>query len=325
MRWGIMGTGGVAQAFAEALRDVPDAQLAAVGSRSLVRAELFAERHSVVHVHQSYEGLADCDAGLDAIYVATPASHHYVHTMLALRAGKHVLCEKPFAVNREQTSLMFSEAHNRGLLLMEAMWPRFLPSWATIRELSWKIGDIRAIEASFGGRADFQPSKRPFRNDLGGGSLLDAAVYPISFAEMILGPFSEVHAAALIGPSGVDDQVSVMLRTVTGALITCLAGITTTFKADATIYGTEGMIVVPGNFTNPPWVELHRVGKEPQHYDFGPSARHRLAWQAIEFQNHVASGDTEAAVMPRASTCEVMRVLDEARAQIGLPPVPEVQ
>lgn len=323
MRWGVMGTGGVAHAFAEALRDVPDAQLAAVGSRSLVRAELFAERHSVVHVHQSYEGLADCDAGLDAIYIATPASHHYVHTMLALKAGKHVLCEKPFATNATDAHAMFNVAQNQGLLVMEAMWPRFLPSWSTIRDLATRIGEVRAIEASFGGRAAYRPTDRPFRLELGGGALLDAAVYPISFAEMILGSFSEVHAAAkLIPPAGVDEQVAVMLRTETGQVVTCLAGITTTFKADATIYGTEGMIVIPGNFTNPPWVEVHRPGREPEHYDF-PASKHRLAHQVEEFQKHV--GDTEGYLMPRSATCEVMRILDEARAQIGLPPVPEVQ
>lgn len=320
MRWGIMGTGNVSTAFAEALQDVPDAHLSAVFSRTHAKAETFAAAHRSAIAFYPYEALRDVD-GLDAVYIGTPASHHYAHTMLALKAGKHVLCEKPFAVNARQAEEMFTMAHNRGLLVMEAMWPRFLPSWATVRALALKIGEVRAIEASFGGRAEYAKT-RPFQLELGGGALLDAMVYPLTFAEMILGSFSEVHACAKIG-HGIDEQVSLMLRTEDGQLVTAIAGITTTFRADATIYGTEGMIVLPGNFTNPPWVEVHRVDREPEHYDF-PASKHRLAWQVEHFHQHVANGDTEATLMPRSASCEVMRVLDVARAQIGLSPVPEV-
>ena len=164
---------------------------------------------------------------------------------------------------------------------------------------------------------------QPFRRDLGGGALLDAAVYPMGLAQMIFGTFTEIHATGMIGQSGVDEQTAILCRAEGGRFALAQAAITTTFKGDATIYGTEGMIVIPGNFTNPPWCELHRPGREPEHHDFTPTL-HRLSWQAEAFQWYVTRGETDAYLAPRVATLEVARVLDEARHQIGLPPVPEV-
>ncbi len=324
MRWGIMGTGSVAEDFARALADVPGADLTAAGSRTGERAALFCERHSVTYSHSSYEALVG-NGFVDAIYIGTPASHHHAHTLMALRAGKHVLCEKPFAVSEAQAREMFTEAHDRGLLVMEAVWPRFLPSYAKLRQLldEEAVGDVLAVEASFGGRAAYAPKLRPFMPDLGGGALLDGAVYPISLAQMALGSFSEVRAAGQIGPSGVDEQVGLLLRTHAGQIATLMGGIRTTFAGNAVIYGSEAMIVIPGNFTNPPWIEVHRPDQPPEHYDFTPYL-HRLAWQAQAFQRYVADGTLDAHLMPRQDTLEVMSVLDQARAAIGLAPVPEV-
>ena len=221
MRWGIMGTGGVANAFAEALRDVPNAELLEVGSRDIERARSFADRHgSPLTGASTYEALVG-RPDVDVVYVATPASHHYEHAVAALRAGKHVLCEKPFAMNAAEARGMVGEAEDRGLFLMEAMWCRFLPSYAEIRQLvaEGAVGGVLAVDGSSGTRAEFNPRTRPFQPEFGGGALYDAAVYPVSFAQMILGPLDRVSGVGTIGASGVDEQCVVTGRAAGGLLV----------------------------------------------------------------------------------------------------------
>jgi predicted dehydrogenase len=265
----------------------------------------------------SYEMLVGMPE-VDAVYVATPTSHHYRHTMLALRAGKHVLCEKSFAANALQADAMIQEAHDRGLFLMEAMWSRFLPSWAELRRLIAEahIADVRGVEAAFGGRANYNPDVRAFRHDLAGGALLDAAVYPIHLAQMIYGSPRSVDCVARFAPSGVDEQASVLLGFPDGQYATVTAGIRTAFSNQATIYGTEGMIVVP-NFIDPTWLEVRWPEREPMHVDFLRD-RHRFAWELDEAHRCILAGERESAVLSHDDTYQVMGVLDDARAAVGL-------
>lgn len=324
VRWGVMGTGGIANAFADALGEVPDAELAAVGSRTFDKAFTFADHHEVGHPFGSYEELVACPE-VDVVYVGTPASHHYRHARMALEAGKHVLVEKPFTANAAQALELQYLAKERQRFLMEAMWPRFTPAYRTLADLLDRhvIGDVRAVMATFGGRADFAPRTRPFRLDLAGGALMDGAVYGVSLAQMVLNLVTmDVHAIASIGESGVDEQVMVTMRGVDGELSVATGGIRTTFNSAATIYGTDGMIVLP-SLIAPPWLRIDRPGRDPEvHSDF--PARHRLAWQVDEVHRQLAfAAQTGIPVvasptMSWQSSCEVMRALDMARAAIGL-------
>ena len=172
IRWGILGTGAIANQFATGLAEVPDARLVAVGSRSRETAEVFAERYRIARRHTSYGALAS-DPEVDVVYVSTPHPFHRENSLLLLQHGKAVLCEKPFTVNAEQARAVIAEARHRKLFLMEAMWTRFIPTVVKARDLiaQGAIGEVRMVQADFGFRAPMDPQSRLFNKALGGGAL----------------------------------------------------------------------------------------------------------------------------------------------------------
>jgi predicted dehydrogenase len=188
IRWGILGTGRIAGQFARGLAALDDAELVAVGSRAAQTAAEFADEHGVPHRHASYADLA-ADPDLDAIYVATPHPFHKGNSLLCLGAGKAVLCEKPFTINAAEAEEVVAAARGQGRFLMEAMWTRFVPAAARVRELlaEGAIGEVRMLRADFGYRAGIDPNGRLFNLALGGGALLDVGVYTVSFASMVFG------------------------------------------------------------------------------------------------------------------------------------------
>lgn len=212
VRWGIFGTGVIAAKLAADMGHAPSAVLAGVASRDPDRARAFAARHGAATHHESYEALA-ADPGIDAIYVATPNALHRTHALMALGAGKAVLCEKPFALTAAQAREMADTARAAGVFCMEAMWTRFLPVIAGLRTrvAAGEIGEATLIRASMGFPADPDPASRFNDPDLGGGALLDLGVYGVSLAQMLFGPPARVAAEAVIGPTGVDRQVTLQL------------------------------------------------------------------------------------------------------------------
>ena len=189
-----------------------DQEVSAVGSRQQAVADRFADEFDILRRHGSYASLA-ADPTVDALYVATPHSFHLEHTLLALHHGKHVLCEKPFAINAGQAQVMVDEARARGLFLMEAMWMRFLPDHGGGAGLvaEGAIGAVRMVQADFGFRAAFNPAHRLFDPALGGGALLDVGIYPLSFASMILGEPAQFASVAELGATGIDEQTAIVL------------------------------------------------------------------------------------------------------------------
>ena len=170
VRWGIAGPGGIAVGFANGLQLLDDAEIYAIGSRSADRAADFAAQYGASASYGSYEGLA-ADPGVDAVYVATPQSRHEQDTLMFLEAGKPVLCEKPFALNQAQSQRMIDAARERGLLLMEAMWSRFLPAYRVLADLLGEqaIGEPQLVEADFGFHQPFDPDHRLYDPERGGG------------------------------------------------------------------------------------------------------------------------------------------------------------
>jgi predicted dehydrogenase len=321
-RWAILGTGGVATVFADCVSGLDGHELAAVGSRGRQNAETFAARWGGTP-YGSYPGAVE-DASVDAVYVATPTSHHYRHTLLALEAGKPVLCEKPLAVNAAQVVAMQSAAKARGLLLVEAMWSRFLPSWGEVRRLvgAGAIGDLCGVEATFGGRATYNPNVRAFRRGLAGGALLDTVVYPITFAQMILGEPSGVTAVARFTESGVDAHAAVLMAFPHGSYAHAAGGILSAFPGEARVLGTEGMIHLP-SMTNPPWLGLY-AGEASEVIDF-PADRHRFAYQIEAFGRALDAGFEDSGTMSHADSLTVASILDAARHAVGLEFDPEVE
>ena len=316
-RWGIIGTGRIARLFAEGLATLMDAELVAVGSRSQAKADEFATQFNVPFRHASYEALAK-DPRVDAVYVATPHSLHAENTLMALKAGKPVLCEKPFAINAREAKSMIRSARTKGVLLMEAMWTRFLPSIVRLREMLKEgiIGDVRTLEAGFG----FQREKREgrlFDPALGGGALLDIGIYPISLASMIFGRPTRITGLAEIGPTGVDEQAAIVLGHPKGQLAVLHNSIRANTFQEASIIGTRGRIRLHRGW----WkgsdmtITLDQGGEE--FLDF-PFTGNGYQFEAEAFMKCMRDGETDNKIMPLDETLSIMKTMDALRAQWGL-------
>ena len=198
IRWGILGCGRIARKFAADLRLVDDAELTAIASRNKETLELFAKDFPCKHLHNSYEALAANDE-VDVIYVATPHSHHYEHTMLCLNHNKAVLCEKAFAINSRQAKEMIKTAKERKVFLMEALWTKFLPHYKKLQELLQQkaLGDIKSVLVNFGFKTSDKSPQRLFDPLLGGGSLLDIGIYNVFITLSILGKPDSIEATMI--------------------------------------------------------------------------------------------------------------------------------
>jgi predicted dehydrogenase len=317
-RWGILGTGGIAAAFADGLRALDDAALVAVGSRSAAAADAFGERFGVPRRHASYAELAS-DPEVDAIYVATPHTFHKQNTLLCLEAGKPVLCEKPFAINAAEAAEMIAAARSRGLFLMEAMWTRFLPHIAALRELlaAGAIGEVRQLRADFSFRAEFDPRGRLFDPALGGGGLLDVGIYPISLAWMVLGAPSRIVSMAELGATGVDEQAAMIFGYPGGQLAVLTCGTRTSSPHEGLILGSEGMIRLHEGWWHASSLTLSRSGR-PDELIEPPAVGNGYNNEAAEVMRCVREGRLESDVMPLDETLAIIRSLDEVRAQWGL-------
>jgi predicted dehydrogenase len=317
IRWGILSTGGIADSFASDLRFVPDAEAAAVGSRTLASASAFAQRHGIARAHGSWQELAD-DPEVDVIYVATPHQAHHEAALTCLRAGKAVLCEKPFTLDLASSEELVETARTAGLFLMEAMWTRCFPAVHRIAALiaDGAIGRVTAIHADFGISGRFEPTHRLRAPELGGGALLDLGVYPITFAHMYLGAPSSVSAWAHFGPEGTDENTAVVLGYESGAVAALTCSIIGDSPRRAIITGTQGRIEVPRDFFRPSGFELWRRDTVERFDD--PFEGLGYHFEATEVQNCLTAGRLESDVVPLSETLSVMSTLDAARAKIGL-------
>jgi predicted dehydrogenase len=318
IRWGILGTGNIAGQFAQGLTSLDDAELVAVGSRSQESADSFGDRFGVPRRHGSYEALAS-DPLVDAVYIGTPHSLHKENTIMCLKAGKAVLCEKPFAINAAETREMIAVARERKLFLMEAVWSRFLPLLVKLRELlaEGAIGEVRMLYADFGFRASVNPESRLFNPALGGGALLDVGIYPVSLAHMILGKPNRIAALAEIGETGVDEQGAMILGFPKGELALLSTAIRTSTPHEATILGTKGSIRLEREWWHGTKLTLQRGDGAPEQLDL-PFEGNGYNYEAAEVGRCLREGRLESDVIPLDETLEVMETLDAIRAQWGL-------
>ena len=319
LRFGIIGTGHMADTFAAELRSLKDFGIvaAAVGSRHRATAEAFASRHGIERAFGSYAELA-ADPSIDVAYIATPHSFHEAHTVQCLQSGKHVLCEKPFAINAAQADRMIGCARAHGKFLMEAMWTRFLPAMAALREHIAR-GALGRIQLIVGGGA-FVPSPQPdqylLQPLLGGGVLLDAGVYFISIVTALVGSALRVRATGVIGPSGVDEQDVWLTEHADGAQAVCYVSLRTRRAPDLEIMGERGRMLVHAPVFCPTQLTLSRPDgtDEIQHY---PIEDGGYRYQALEVLRCVRLGLSESPHLPLAETRAVMATMDEIRAQLG--------
>jgi predicted dehydrogenase len=319
IRWGIVGTGRIAQKFAEGLTRTQDAELVAIGSRAKHTADGFGDKWKVRHRHAAYEALA-ADPEVDVVYVATPHPMHKESSILCLRAGKAVLCEKPLAVNAREAQEVIACARERRLFLMEAMWARFLPVQVRLREMlaAGAIGEPRMITAAFCFRSGWDPAGRLLSPALAGGGLLDVGVYTVSLASMVFGgPPADVAAMAHIGETGVDEQSAILLRYDAGRLAALTCAIRTFLPHEAVVAGTEGYVRLPHPFWK---TDRLFLGRDPGAEELVklPYAGNGYQCEAEEVQRCLRAGKLESDVMPLSETLSVMQTLDRIRAQWGL-------
>ncbi|GIP56065.1 Gfo/Idh/MocA family protein [Paenibacillus vini] len=318
IKWGIMGTGWIAEKFAEDLAHVGNGEGLAAGSRTKESAAKFAEKFGLPRAYGSYEELVN-DPDIDAIYVATPHPYHRDNVLTALNAGKAVLCEKPFTVNSAELEQLISSAKQQNLFLMEAMWTRFLPPIVQVRK--WleegRIGEVKLVKAEFGFRSDWNPQGRLLNPQLGGGALLDAGIYPVSFASMIFGTEPEkVWSSADIGETGVDEKFSILLDYGKGRTATLNGAVRLDLTNDAYIHGTEGTIHIP-SFLNATEAVLRVTGQEEEKFTDGRLST-GYSFEAEEVGRCLLEGLTESPAITLDESLGILKLLDAIRAQWGL-------
>ena len=318
IRWGILGTGRIAGDFATGLGAEEDAEVVAVGSRAQATADAFGQRFDIPNRHPTYDALA-ADPDADIIYVATPHPLHKENTITCLRAGKAVLCEKPFAMNSGEVQEMIDCARTHGRFLMEAMWTRFLPHIQEMKQRieEGQIGDIRLILADFCYRAELDPEKRTFNPALGGGALLDIGVYPFALAHHLLGGPARIVSLAHLGVTEVDEQVGILFQYDDGALAVMSAAIRASTPHSLVISGTEGEIVAQEGWWLPSGFTISRDGhaQETVRPDIVGNGWN---YQARECGRCLRQGLTEHPLMPLDESLAITRLMDGLRAEWGL-------
>lgn len=322
LRWGVLGTGWIAERFFDAVHRHTRQRLAAVGSRTRERAEQFASQFEAPRAHGSYEALV-ADPGVDIVYVATPHSEHLANAKLALAAGKPVLVEKAFTQTAGQAHELVDAARAAGLPVMEAMWSRFLPSFDILRQLlaDGALGQLETVYADHGQWFADDPTHRLFDPAQAGGAMLDLGVYPVSFMHFALGRPGRSLSIGTRAFTGVDRQISAVFDGFEGhphanALLNTTAKALTPTRAF--IAGDAATVEIPSFFYGPQQLTLRTVGREEATSAAPPIEGHLgLCYEASHFATMVAEGRTESEIMPLSETLAVMETMQ--RLLSGLP------
>ena len=318
LRWGILGTGWIADLFVKDLL-LTGHQVAAVGSRTPESAKRFASRHGIAKAHGSYQGLA-ADPNVDIIYVATPHPLHAQNATMALEGGKHVLIEKPFTINAIEARQVVDLARAKNLVVLEAMWTRFLPHMLRIRDIvaSGALGKVYSVIADHTRDLPDDPAHRLNAMELGGGALLDLGIYPISFAWDILGKPEEIMSMARFKATGADAEVATIFRHAGGALSTSISSSDNGGPNIATILGTQARIDIDTTWYMPTSFRvIDRQDKVIETYVSKVPGR-GMQYQADEIERLVAAGKLAGEILPAEESVAIMGTLDTIRAQIGL-------
>jgi predicted dehydrogenase len=318
VKWGILGPGAIAHSFIKGIQTLEDANVVAVGARNIEKATTFACRYDIPNVYGSYEELVN-DPTIDIVYVATPHFLHKDCTLMCLKAGKAVLCEKPFTMNTKEAEEIINYAKGAKLFLMEAMWTRFLPAIGKVRELlkAEVIGEVRQVKADFGFCADWNPEGRLLNLNMGGGALLDVGVYPISFASMVFGAQpSQIKSMAHLGATGVDEQFMALFGYDNGKLASLSGAVRTDTPHDAWVIGTEGILQIP-DFWHATSVILSVKDKPIEKFQL-PFDATGYGYEAAEAMRCLRQGKLESDIMPLQESLSIMQTMDAMRKQWGL-------
>ncbi len=318
IRWGILGTGRIANLFAQNLKQVALTECLAVASREVKRAKSFAKSHAIQSWYGSYDDLVKDDR-IDVIYIATPHTLHCDNTIMCLNSGKAVLCEKPLAINAKQVKTMITTAKKQNLFLMEAMWTRFLP--AILKTRKWlakgKIGKPRLLQVDFGFRAPFDEQNRLFNPELGGGALLDVGIYAVAFSSMIFeAKPKEIKSFVKMGKTDVDEQAIIMMRYNKDQMATLVCSNRIDTPNEATIMGTKGRIHLPPKFWGAE--RAIRIKKNQSKTVRYPYHGNGFVYEIEEVNRCLRQHRLQSEHMPLNESLAIMETMDEIRAQWNL-------
>jgi predicted dehydrogenase len=317
-RWGIVGAGGIAHKFAEALSHVKNAKLQAVASTNAQRANDFAQKYSIPDSYDSYDPLFSSDT-VDIVYIATIHNFHCKAALDALNAKKHVLCEKPMAVNRSQVKQMISAAQDNKVFLMEAMWTRFLPMMTEVRDIIEKgtIGHPQLLYADFGVKFDFDPKHRTYNPDLAGGALLDLGVYCIALASMIFGRPKNISSTVKMADTGVDERSTVILEYENAKVAVLFQALDLEAPREALIVGTEGSIKLHSGWTAGSDYTL-KLNNGTEKTFKAETYENGFIYQIMAVHESLNAGKTQCDRMSLGETLMIAETMDALRSQWGL-------
>lgn len=318
LRWGILATGGIAHQFTNDLV-LNGFHVQAVGSRSQAGADAFAATFGIPTAHGSYEALV-ADPEVDLIYISTPHPLHVENAVLALNAGKHVVIEKPLTLNAAEARRIVDLAASKNLLLLEAMWTRFLPHMVRIREIltAGTLGEVRSLIADHTQDLSDDPAHRINALELGGGALLDLGIYPISFASELFGRPEKILASATFKSTGADAQVALVFHHANGEMSSILTASDTRGPNTASILGTEGRIDIDAIWYSPTTIRVYDAAGTVIETFSADVVGRGMHFQAGEAERLVRAGQISSPIMSAEESVSIMETLDEIRAQIGL-------
>lgn len=318
IHWGVIGPGRIAHAFAKGLAVIDGGKLYASASREISRAEAFNAEYGAERAYGSYEELVE-DPRVDAIYIATPHRFHYDQAKLALEAGKPVLCEKPLTVNAAQARELTDFARAKGVLLMEALWTRYLPIYGVIREWldAGLIGDVMHVSSTMGFVCPRELEGRMLNHDLAGGALLDLGVYNVSTSQWVFGrnPKS-FHASVFLGDTEVDECTDALLDFGDGASAHFCCSLLGNLRGDFQIAGTRGSILIHPLFWCATQATLSTIDRRNESVD-RPLRASGFEYEIEAAMKAIRAGAHEEPKMPHADTLANLQLMDAIRASAG--------
>ena len=320
IKWGFIGLGSIARRFGNCFQYASGAEIYAVASRSQEKADAFGAEFGATKRYDSYEALVN-DPAVDVVYIGTPHNYHKPHTLLALNAGKPVLCEKPFAVNAAEAQVMIDCARAKNLFLMDAFWTRFFPVMGKLRQLlaDEVIGDVMLVQADFGYRTgQIMPESRTFNPDLAGGALLDVGSYPVQLASMVYGKQpSEIVSQYTLGSTGVDELSVSVFKYSDYEMATITTSIRLNTPQVACIMGSKGMISIAPHWWCPTELTVKVNGQDAETHRFDRNGE-GFQYEIEAVGQCLRAGLTESDVMPLDETLAIMQTLDRMRESWGL-------
>ena len=316
-RIGIIGAGWIAEKMAQAIAPLKDVEIYAIASRSAEKAEAFAQKYKIPQAYGSYEAMA-ADPAIDLVYIATPHSHHYEHSMMALKHGKPVLVEKAFTANAAQAEKLIRTAEEKGIFITEAIWTRYMPLSHKVKEImeSGIIGQPRVITATLCYMMEHK--ERIVKPELCGGALLDLGVYALNFARMYFGTdivrtVSNCH----LGPTGMDMHECISLSFTDGRMANLQSGALCLNDRQGIISGTEGYIRID-NINCPEVIEVWRNYQLEERYTKPEDMVNGYEYQVLECKRCIEAGLLESPMMPHQETISIMRQMDDLRQEWGV-------